>query len=65
MKIIKLLFIFAAAVVTTFLLMSVVGTQLVLADIKSFGLQVSLADRISATLHDLLGLLPILLVSVR
>ncbi len=64
MKLFKLLFIFALAVVTTYLLMSLVGTQLVLADVGSFGLEVSFADRVSASLHDMLGLLPILLALV-
>ena len=55
---------FVAAVLATFLLASIVGTQLVLADILSFGLVVSSSDRVSATIHDIAGLatvLPILI----
>ena len=55
---------FIVAVLATFLLASIVGTQLVLADIVSFGLAVSLQDRVSATIHDIAGLatvLPILI----
>jgi len=55
---------FFVAVLATFLLASIVGTQLVLADIQSFGLVVSLSDRVSATTHDIAGLatmLPILI----
>jgi hypothetical protein len=66
MKIIKILMYFSFAVLVTFLLVSIVGTQLVLADILSFGLAVALSDRISATIHDIVGLVPMLplLVSV-
>ena len=55
---------FIVAVLVTFLLVSIVGTQLVLADILGFGLVVSSADRVSATIHDIAGLatmLPILI----
>lgn len=55
---------FVATVLATFLLTSIVGTQLVLADILGFGLVVSSADRVSATIHDIAGLvtmLPILI----
>lgn len=55
---------FIATVLATFLLASIVGTQLVLADILGFGLVVSSADRVSATIHDIAGLftmLPILI----
>ncbi len=55
---------FIVAVLATFLLVSIVGTQLVLADILGFGLVVSSADRVSATIHDIAGLvtmLPILI----
>jgi hypothetical protein len=64
MKLIKTMLYFVVAVLATFLLVSIVGTQLVLADILSFGLAVSLSDRVSATIHDIAGLatmLPILI----
>lgn len=57
---------FIVAVLATFLLASIVGTQLVLADIVSFGLTVSLQGRVSATIHDIAGLATVLplLISV-
>ena len=64
MKLIKTMLYFVATVLATFLLTSIVGTQLVLADILGFGLVVSSADRVSATIHDIAGLftmLPILI----
>ena len=64
MKLIKTMLYFIATVLATFLLASIVGTQLVLADILGFGLVVSSADRVSATIHDIAGLftmLPILI----
>lgn len=64
MKIIKLIFNFVIAAGIAYLCLSLVGTQLVLADVASFGLEVSLADRVSASLHDVLGLMPILLALV-
>ena len=60
---IKSVVIFVAAVVVAAILTSIVSTQLVLADIQSFGLAVSFGDRLQATLHDLLGLaLPLLIL---
>ena len=64
MKVIRTMLYFIVAVLATFLLASMVGTQLVLADIWSFGLVVSLSDRVSATIHDIAGLatmLPLLI----
>ena len=64
MKLIKTMLYFIVAVLATFLLASMLGTQLVLADILSFGLVVSLSDRVSATIHDIAGLatmLPLLI----
>ena len=59
----KTIVIFVAAVVFAATLTSIVSTQLVLADIQSFGLAVSLGDRLQATLHDLLGLaLPLVML---
>lgn len=57
---------FIVAVLATFLLASIVGAQLVLVDIVSFGLTVSLQDRVSATIHDIAGLATVLplLISV-
>lgn len=56
MKILKPVLFFVLSVITTFLLASIVGTQVILAEVKSFGLDVSFADRISATFHDIVGL---------
>lgn len=64
MKKIKTVMAFLLAVVMTFLLASIVGTQIVLSDIRSFGLIVSLPDRFSATLHDIIGLAPALSILV-
>ena len=64
MKMIKTVPAFIITVLITFLLMSVAGTQIVLADILSFGLDVPLSDRVSATLHDIVGLAPALSVLV-
>lgn len=64
MKVIRTMLYFIVAVLATFLLASMLGTQLVLADILSFGLVVSLSDRVSATIHDIAGLatmLPLLI----
>jgi ABC-type multidrug transport system permease subunit len=49
---------------TSFLLASIAGTQIILADIKSFGLGVSFSDRVSATLHDIIGLGPSLSIMI-
>ena len=64
MKTIKLILAFFAAVVVAYLLSSAVATQFVLADISSYGLAVSFSDRILATLHDIYGLVPVLLIVV-
>lgn len=61
---IKTVLAFIIAVLITILLMSVAGTQIVFADILSFGLDVPLSDRVSATLHDIVGLAPALSVFV-
>ena len=54
---------FISAVIDAALLTSVVSTQLVLADVRSFGLEVSIGDRLAATVHDLIGLmLPLLIL---
>jgi len=64
MKIIRIMLCFIISVVTSVLLASVVGTQLVLADVLSFGLDVSLSDRLSATFHDIIGLAPTLSILI-
>ncbi len=66
MKIVRTMLYFSIAVLATFVLTSIVGTQLVLADILSFGLVVPLSDRVSASIHDIAGLVPVLpiLISV-
>jgi len=64
MKTIKSILSYLAAIVVAYLLTSAMGTQFVLADIKSYGLVVSLSDRVAATLHDIAGLVPVLLILV-
>jgi len=60
MRMLKIILAFFFAVVTSHLLTSIVGTQFVLADIRSYGLTVSLPDRFAASLHDIHGLVPTL-----
>lgn len=57
---IRIFLAFITAVVTTHVLTSVIGTQFVLADIQSYGIAVSLSDRVVATWHDVYGLVPTL-----
>ncbi len=64
MKTIKSILAYLVATVVAYLLTSAMGTQFVLADIKSYGLVVSLSDRVAATLHDIAGLVPVLLILV-
>ena len=64
MKTIKSILSYFAAIVVAYLLTSAMGTQFVLADIKSYGLAVSLSDRVATTLHDIFGLVPVLLILV-
>jgi hypothetical protein len=47
---------FLPAVLIAYLLASVLFTQTMLATVQSFGLQVSFADRLTATSHDILGM---------
>ena len=56
MKKIKPILIFIFSVIVTFLMASILGTQIILADILSFGLDVTFSDRVSATIHDIVGL---------
>jgi hypothetical protein len=56
--------IFLIAVLAAAIPASVVSTQLVLADVQSFGLAVTAGDRLQTTLHDLLGLGPPLLILI-
>lgn len=64
MKMTKTSLAFIVAVCVAYLLTSVLGTQFVLADIQSYGLPVSLPDRLAASLHDIHGLVPVLLMLV-
>jgi hypothetical protein len=64
MEMIKTVLAFIIAVLLTFLLTSVAGTQIVFMDIQSFGLDVPSSDRLSATLHDIVGLAPTLSVLI-
>jgi len=66
MKMVRRILAFIIAVLTAFLLSSVTGTQIVLSDIQRFGLDVSLSDRVAATIHDVSGLaltLPVLIAA--
>lgn len=64
MKKIRPVLIFIFSVIITTLLASVAGTQIVLSDVTSFGLEVSYSDRVSATIHDIVGLGPILSILI-
>lgn len=66
MKKIKIILAFFIAAAVTHVLTSITGTQFVLADIQGYGLTVSMADRLAATAHDIVGLVPVMpiLVSV-
>ena len=55
---------FVGTVVDTAILVSIVATQLVLADIAGFGVDISMGDRLMATVHDLLNFGPTLLVLI-
>jgi hypothetical protein len=61
---IKTVLFFIMAVVDAAILTSIVSTQLVLADVKYFGLDVTMGDRVNATIHDLLGVGPALLMLI-
>ena len=61
---IKTVLFFLMAVVGTAILTSIVSTQLVLADVKRFGLDVTMGDRVNATIHDFVGLGPALLMLI-
>ena len=54
---------FITAVATT-VVISIISSQLVLADIQSFGLVVSFYDRLSMTVKDIMGLGPVLLLMI-
>jgi len=56
--------VYILSVICTFLLASIVGTQIVLADILSFGIDVPLSERVSATFHDIVGLAPTLSILI-
>jgi len=60
----KLALYFLSAVMLTLLLTSVAGTQLVLADIVGFGLEVPWSTRVTATGHDIIGLAPVMSVLI-
>ena len=58
------IFSYLAAVLAAHVLSTVTGAQIILAEIQGFGLEVSLADRISASFHDVISLattLPLLI----
>ena len=47
---------FFPAVLVAYLLACILFTQTILAAVQSFGLEVSMADRLAATWHDILGM---------
>lgn len=47
---------FLPAVIVAYLLASILFTQTILATVQSFGLEVSFAQRLGATWHDILGM---------
>ena len=60
----KTLLVFICSVFTTTVITSIVSSQLVLADIQSFGLEVSFSERLSVTIKDILGLGPALILLI-
>lgn len=60
----KTVLFYISTVIDTTILVSVVSTQLVLADVSSFGLVVTMGDRLSTTVRDLLGVGPALLILI-
>ena len=59
---------FVCAVLVTYLAGSMLSTQMILHEVSSFGVSVDFATRVSATLHDLVGLavtyLPIIAIAL-
>ena len=53
---------FLTTVVITTVLISIVSSQLVLADIQGFGLDVGIKDRLEVTASDIIGVGPVLLL---
>ena len=56
----RIILAFIFAVATSHVLTSIAGTQLVLADIRGYGLTITLSERLAATFHDIHGLVPTL-----
>lgn len=54
----RVLFGYLMAVVSAYVLASLLATQLVLWDVAAMGVPVNLADRLHASSHDLVGLAP-------
>ena len=61
---IKTVFFLRMTVVDASILTSIGSTQLVLADVTGFGLDVTIGDRLNATIHDLIGVGPALLMLI-
>ena len=61
---IKTILAFVAAIVVAYLLISIMGAQYVIADIQSYGIAVSLSDRVAASWHDIQGLIPVMIILV-
>ena len=60
----KTVLIYIGCVLVSAFLTSIVSSQPVIADIQSFGIVVSFADRLSMTTKDLFGLGPVLLLLI-
>ena len=56
--VLRVLVSYAAAIVTAAVLACAAATQFMLAGLGNFGMQVTLSDRWSATLHDIVGMGP-------
>tara|TARA_R110000744_G_scaffold7183_4_gene24598 strand:- start:1194 stop:1661 length:468 start_codon:yes stop_codon:yes gene_type:complete len=56
----KTIVLFIVTTITATLLVCVVSTQIVLADVQSFGLNISTEVRLDTTIKDLIGLGPVL-----
>jgi hypothetical protein len=56
----KTIVLFICTSLTATLLVCIVSTQIVLADVQSFGLNIAWAVRLDATIKDILGLAPVL-----
>jgi len=58
----KTILIFISTVIATTLLISIVSSQIILADLQSFGLEISFNKRLCVAANDIVGLGPILML---